>query len=484
MQLFRRDAGQRREDLSPTTDDEVRAVRAGAQPRPNETAAMAGPRDGAPGSTIAERDADCVDAVRTAALRMKGSADDYDDLLDRINGARVVLLGEASHGTHEFYRIRAELTKRLVTEKNFRIVAAEADWPDAYRVNRYVRGRSGDADAAEALADFARFPTWMWRNADALDFIGWLREHNDRIAEDGHRAGFYGLDLYSLSSSIEAVLRYLDAVDPAAASRARERYACFDHFGTDSQSYGLAAGLGLASSCENEVIAQLADLRRQAAEHPGAAPLETDERFFAEQNALVVKNAEEYYRTMFQGRVSSWNLRDRHMMQTLRALLAHAGTERGGGKAVVWAHNSHLGDARATDMSGAGELNLGQLVREELGAEAFSIGFTTYEGTVTAASEWDHSYEAILHGAGLERFMLMLGDQTEAVRQLRSRRLERAIGVIYRPQTERLSHYMEASLPEQFDVVIHVDKTRALEPMEHAAGWQGGEVPETYPSTL
>jgi erythromycin esterase-like protein len=440
---------------------------------------------------------DLVGHIRRAAVRLGGAPSDYDALLERVDDARLVLIGEASHGTHDFYRERAELTKRLIAEKGFIAVAAEADWPDTYRINRYVRGETQDRLAIDCFADFERFPGWMWRNTDVVDFVGWLREHNDALPSDRIRAGFYGLDLYSLNASREAVIAYLDRADPAAAGRARQRYACFDHFGEDSQAYGYAARFELAPSCEEAVVAQLLDLRRHAAEFSGAGPLVEDEAFFAEQNALVVKNAEEYYRSMFRGQVSSWNLRDGHMMATLEALTAHLDRRVTRSKIVVWAHNSHLGDARATEVGAAGELNLGQLVRQRYGAEAMLIGFSTFEGTVTAASEWGgpaerkrvraalpNSYEALLHSTGLPRFLLMLGDDNEAVAGLRSPRLERAIGVIYRPETERISHYFEARLPEQFDAIIHLDQTRAVEPLEVTAGRRRGEVPETYPSAL
>ncbi|HEX3695535.1 MAG TPA: erythromycin esterase family protein [Polyangia bacterium] len=486
--------GQWYEDFTPTTDDEVRAALGSGNDPTRPTTRSRNPPT--PGTSV-EREAACADAVRKYAIRLRGEASDYDEILQRLSGARVVLIGEASHGTHEFYRARAELTQRLITEKGFRLVAAEADWPDAYRVNRYLRGQSDDADGTQALGGFVRFPAWMWRNADVLDFIGWLRDHNDQLANQQDRAGFYGLDLYSLFGSIQAVLGYLEKVDPPAAARARGRYACFDHFGADSQQYGFQVGLGITPTCEDQVLAQLADLRRQAVELPGAAPMDEDERFFAEQNARVVFNAEAYYRAMFRGRVSSWNLRDRHMMETLQALLGHFGRTDRPPKAVIWAHNSHLGDARATDMGRAGEFNLGQLARQEYGSEGFSIGFTTHEGTVTAAADWDqpaerkrvrpalpHSYEAVLHATGLDRFLLMLNDNNEAVTQLQPRRLERAIGVIYRPETERVSHYFEASLPRQFDAVIHIDHTSAVEPLERTGTWQSGDVPETFPSAV
>src|SRR3989442_6439601 len=299
------------------------------------------------------------DAVRANAQPLTGARSDYDQLLKLIGDASFVLIGEASHGTHEFYRERAQITKRLIEEKGFAAVAVEADWPDAYRVNRNVQGRSSDADANEALSDFKRLPTWMWRNADVLDFVGWLRAHNDSVKQQPEKAGFYGLDLYSLNTSIEAVLKYLNNIDPAAARRARERYSCFDHFGDDSQAYGYAAGFGLAETCEKEVVDQLVDLRRRAANYARRDGfVAEDEFFFAEQNARVVKGAEEYYRSMFRGRVSSWNLRDRHMAETLHALVAHLERQGQPAKVVVWAHNSHIGDARATDMGKAGDVEL------------------------------------------------------------------------------------------------------------------------------
>jgi erythromycin esterase-like protein len=294
------------------------------------------------------------------------------------------------------------------------------------------------------------------------------------------------------------VLAYLDKVDPEAAQRARYRYACFDHFGEDPQAYGYAASFDFSASCEGEVISQLVELRRRAAEYATRdGRVAADEYFYAEQNARLVKNAEEYYCSMFQGRISSWNLRDRHMAETLEALVAHLETQAQPPKVVVWAHNSHLGDARATQMGDAGELNLGQLVRERYGDEAVLIGFTTYHGTVTAASTWggpaEHkrvrpalrdSYEALFHDLGLPRVLLILGNGDGALRELRQPRLERAIGVIYLPETERISHYFEARLTDQFDAVLHFDDTRAVEPMERTAEWERGRLPETFPSGI
>ena len=424
---------------------------------------------------------------------LRGAAQDFDPLIELAEDARIVLIGEATHGTHEFYRQRAQLTKRLILEKGFVAVAAEADWPDAYRVNRYVRGIGHDSEAEESLRGFKRFPAWMWRNADVLDFVGWLREHNDEL-DASEKVGFYGLDLYSLHASIEAVLQYLEKTDPEAAKRARYRYACFEHFGEDPQAYGYAASFGLSPNCEREVIEQLLEMRdrrRDLLKRDGLAV--EDELFEAEQNARVVKNAEEYYRAMFLGRVSSWNLRDTHMADTLDALLAHLDRRVGKAKVVVWAHNSHVGDARATQMGEAGELNIGQLARERHPGEARLIGFSTYHGTVTAASDWGGpaerkrirpalpgSYEELFHQAGTPAFLLVLRDLGEAG-ALREPRLQRAIGVIYLPETERASHYFHARLPEQFDAILHIDKTRALEPLERTSEWERGELPETYP---
>jgi erythromycin esterase-like protein len=438
--------------------------------------------------------------VAAAAMPLVGAPADFDPLVALVGNARFVLIGEASHGTHEFYRIRAEITKRLIREKGFQAVAVEADWPDAYRVNRYVRGRPGDADAVDALGGFQRFPQWMWRNADVADFVGWLREHNDSLPADASRVGFYGLDIYSLHASMQAVLSYLRIADPEAAHRAEQRYACFDHFGDDPQAYGYAASLGLGPTCEREVISQLVELRSAAAEYARRdGRLAPDDLFFAEQNAKVVASAEQYYRAMFQSRVGSWNLRDQHMAETLASLAGFLGSPAGRARIVVWAHNSHLGDARATELGRQGELNLGQLARERFGADTVLVGFTTYSGTVSAASDWDGhverkrvrpalpgSYEELFHACGIPNFFLDLRAPTAGRTALDTPRLERAIGVIYRPETERLSHYFGTRLTQQFDAVLHYDHTRAVEPLESTPVWLKGEaeLPETYPSAL
>jgi erythromycin esterase-like protein len=438
------------------------------------------------------------EAIAESAHRLPGASDDYEPLFRLIGNARFVLLGEATHGTHDFYAERARITRALIERFGFSAVAVEADWPDAYRINRYVRGQNTDRNGRDALGGFARFPTWMWRNTDVLTFVEWLRTYNDVQRSD--KVGFYGLDLYSLYTSIDAVLRYLQQADPEAARLARKRYGCFDHFDRDSERYAYAAGFGASQSCEDEVVAQLAEMLRS-----GTAAIErteedaTDEHFYALQNARLVKNAEEYYRTMFRGRVSSWNLRDRHMAQTLEALDAYL-SRVGPAKIVVWEHNSHIGDARATQMGAIGEWTLGQLVREHNDAESVLIGFTTHHGTVIAASDWGgpaerkrvrpalpESYEDLFHRAGIERFLLPLRSDNPAVRGLHAARLERAIGVIYLPETERASHYFNATLPRQFDAVIHCDETSALEPLEgvdKVSQDPSHEAPEAYPTGL
>jgi len=440
-----------------------------------------------------QRSPDVASAVRNCARALSGDAADYAALLVLIGDARFALLGEASHGTHEFYQERAEITKRLIIEKGFTAVAVEADWPDAYRVNRYVRGVSEEPDANAALSGFKRFPAWMWRNTVVLDFVKWLRAYNDTLPPP-KQVGFYGIDLYSLFTSIEEVLRYLEQADPDAAKRARYRYSCFDHFGENTQAYGYAAAFGLDKSCEDQVVAQLLELTRQACAHVQQSADE-DEFFYAQQNARLVKNAEEYYRTMFRGRVSSWNLRDSHMVETLQALDTHLARRGERPRIAVWAHNSHLGDASATEMGKQGEWNVGQLMREHYGREAVLLGFSTHRGTVTAASDWGGaaerkhvrpglpgSYEDVFHEVGMKCFLLPLRNNAQLSVPLNSPRLQRAIGVIFLPDTERLSHYFNTRLMEQFDTMIHFDETRALEPLERNSEWITAEAPETYPS--
>ena len=408
-----------------------------------------------------------------------------DSLLGRMARARVVLLGEATHGTSEFYRMRARITRELISRHGFNIVAVEADWPDAARIDRYVRHLP---PSSSPWKPFARFPTWMWRNEEVRLFAEWLRQKNATINDPERRAGFYGLDLYSLFTSADAVIRYLVTVDPSAARVARERYGALTPWQHDPAAYGRAVMTGHFESCEEEVVKVLVDLLARRLEYSSR----DGERFLdGAQNATVVANAERYYRAMYRGNVESWNLRDQHMFDTLSALLAfHGPTAR----AVVWAHNSHLGDASATEMGAHGEHNAGQLCRSAFGPEAYLVGFGTDHGTVVAASAWDephqiravrpadvHSYEGICHESGVPAFLLPLREpRREVLRDdLMRPRLERAIGVIYRPETELQSHYFLASLPRQFDEWIWFDETTALHPLGAGAAEQG--LPATYP---
>ena len=410
-------------------------------------------------------------------------AADLNPLMERMGSARVVLLGEATHGTSEFYRMRERITRDLIVRKGFRFVAIEADWPDAARVDHYVRHFQYPPSEWTA---FARFPVWMWRNAEVRDFVSWLRKHNGTV-EKGNRVAFHGLDLYSLYDLIRSVLNYLEEVDPELAKVARERYGCLTPWQRDPATYGHAALTGSYPTCEPHVVRTLTDLlakRRVYAEHDG-------ERFLdAEQNARLVANAERYYRIMYYGSRASWNLRDNHMFETLKNLLTFHGADS---KAVVWAHNSHVGNAGATEMAARGEYNIGQLCRREFGEQAYLIGFGTHSGTVAAASEWGgpmeiktvrpalpNSYEQLCHATGLARFMLGLRGRGDLCGPagLGKERLERAIGVIYRPETEMASHYFRANLPQQFDEYVWFDNTRAVTPLdtEEVKG-----LPDTYP---
>ncbi|WP_017720484.1 erythromycin esterase family protein [Kamptonema formosum] len=436
-----------------------------------------------------------TDAVRSAALRLTGAASDWDSLMELIGDARFVLLGAASHGTHEFYHARAEITKRLIQEKGFAAVAVEADWPDAYRVNRFVRG-AGET-SIEALDGFERSGAWMWRNVDVLDFIGWLREYNDALPAGAPAAGFYGLDLYSLSASIQEVLNYLDRVDPTSAKRARQRYSCLGHVSEKNPLCKDAFGFNFSESCQKELVKQLVELQRRAGEYKQRdSRLAEDEFFYAEQNARLVKNAEQYYRSMFGGRASSWNLREHHMAETLDVLVAHLDRQGRAAKIAVWAHNSHLGDARATEMGDLDEFNVGELVRQRYKGDAVLVGLTANTGTVTAAAGWGgpagrvrvppalpDSYEALFHETGIPSFLLPLHDDPIAA-GLRPRRMERAIGAVYDPEMELVSNYFYASLSHQFDAVVYFDVARAVEPVETAGESQTDGVPQTFPSSL
>ncbi|APA98349.1 erythromycin esterase family protein [Nocardia seriolae] len=465
-------------NFAQTTDDEVRRLLT------TPTVGAARPAE------------DPARVLRSAALAAPGGVPPESALAELIGDARFVLIGESSHGTQEFYAARAAITSWLISEHGFCAVAAEADWPDAYRVDRYVRGLGDDESPTHALSGFERFPAWMWRNTVVREFIEWLCLHNDgQRRRDEPGAGFYGLDLYSMHRSMQRVIDYLEQADPAAAQRAKRRYACFDRTSDDDgQAYGFAAAFGAGASCQAEVVRQLVDLQRNTA----LTEIQDGEAHFdALRNASTVRDAEAYYRAMFGDRVSSWNLRDEHMADTLDALARHLDRPGAPARIVVWAHNSHLGDARATEMAADGQLSLGQLIRERHGNQCRSIGFTTAQGEVTAASRWGgdaerkrvrpplpSSIEELLHDTGMPALFLRTDRPDNVGEILRTPRLERAIGVIYQPTTERQSHYFHTRAADRYDAIIHIDETTALEPLSPGSRWIAGTTPETYPTGL
>ena len=427
--------------------------------------------------------------VRSAAEPLPDIDDErFGAMFDRFGDARVVLLGEASHGTSEFYRARAAISRRLIEHHGFSIVAVEADWPDAATVDRYVRHRRPRAGEERA---FERFPTWMWRNAEVDAFIRWLRRHNEQ-GQYERMAGFYGLDLYNLGASMRAVIDFLRQEDPELGALAAKRYGCLEPWADNPAAYGrhaLDEGYG---RCEVGVLQMLTELLQRRFD---CLSEECDEWLDAAANARLIKNAEAYYRVMYYGSAESWNLRDTHMFETLEQLLQAKGPH---GKAIVWAHNSHIGDARFTDMGmRRGELNIGQLCKQRFDAKARTIGFGTHTGTVAAADDWDEpmrikrvrpslpgSYEEMCHESGVRRFLLDLreGEVGRSIRETLSEpHLERFIGVIYRPETERQSHYSEAVLPKQFDAWVWFDETTAVTPLP---GEQRPGEDETYPFGL
>lgn len=421
--------------------------------------------------TRIDNETSVVKLISEAAHPLTGNERDYDPLMELIGDARFVMLGEATHGTHEFYRERARISRRLIEEQGFDAVVLEADWTDVNRVNQYIQGEGKDNNAGKSLSDFMRFPRWMWRNTDFRDFVSSLKTINKNSANT-NRAHIYGMDLYGLSNSMRAVINYLKQADPEAERRARKRYSCFSRFREQPQLYGLEVVNKTTRSCQKDVQQQFDELLRLTT-MPEIN--KTDELFNAIQNARVVKNAEAYYRAIYQRNISSWNLRDQHMAETLEAIASHHETKSGKpAKIVVWAHNSHQGDARMTERAQVGEHNVGQLIRQRYGDDSVLVGFTTYTGYVRAAREWggyderrkvrpalEGSYSGLFHKTGIPNFLLVLrgGKVSEA---LASNRLERAIGVIYLPQTERTSHYFYAKLSKQFDAVIHFDVTTAV----------------------
>jgi erythromycin esterase-like protein len=434
--------------------------------------------DGGPTSVLAPEDQAAMELVRAAAIPITGAATDYDSLMALIGDARFVLLGEATHGTQEFYRERARITQRLIQEKGFSAIVVEGEWPDAEGVHRWIRGeRAGTAEAA--LAGFQTdFPEWMWANTEIRDLAVWLRQHN-AARPAGDRVGFYGMDVYSLFESADSVVAYLRRVDGAAAEQARQRYACFDGYGDDPQRYGAAASSQPGRSCRGDAEAQVAEMeRRYAARARGGDPRAEDDLFGALQNARAVQGGETYFRVLYEGGARSWNERDGHMARTLENLVGHLESRGQTPKVVVWAHNTHAGDARLTEMGEGGELNVGQLMRQRYDGQSVLVGFTTYEGTVLAADEWDapgrvrtlnpalpESYSALFHHTGIPAFLLTFRGREPLGAALGEPRLERAVGVVYAPRTERQSHYFTARMSQQFDAVIHVDRSTALTPL-------------------
>jgi erythromycin esterase len=421
--------------------------------------------------------------------RPLAASSDLDALLDAIGDARFVLLGEASHGTSEFYTWRTEISKRLVNERGFSFIAVEGDWPDCYRVNRYAKGLPDSGQSAEGvLHAFERWPTWMWANREVVELTEWLRQHNERVPSD-RRVGFYGLDVYSLWDSMHAVIGYLRRVDPALASLARQAYSCFEPYAEDAQEYARATAL-VPLSCEHEVVEVLRELRANAPSYRGDGD---DGYFNAEQNALVAKNAELYYRTMVRGGPSSWNVRDRHMVETLDRLMQHHGPKA---KAIVWEHNTHIGDARFTDMTRAGMVNVGQLVRQgTTPSDVRLVGFGTHRGTVIASDEWGApmermavptakpgSFEETLFDAGVgDSLLLFDGSDDGGIPGLHEPIGHRAIGVVYDPHKERWGNYVPSIVPRRYDAFMYFEETRAVDPLHMTVRFDG-EAPETYPS--
>jgi erythromycin esterase-like protein len=419
---------------------------------------------------------------------LRGSAD-LDPLIKQIGNARYVLLGEASHGTSEYYTWRTHISRRLITEKNFSFIAVEGDWPDCYRVNHYVKHFPEEASdrARDVLHAFNRWPTWMWANHEIIELAEWLRRYN-KDSEAEHKVGFFGLDVYSLWESLYAILAYLQKTDPAALALAWQALRCFEPYGEDVQEYARATRF-VPNSCEEEVVTLLRELRNKPAEFRGDGG---ESHFVAEQNAQVLKNAEAYYRAMVRGGPESWNIRDRHMTETLERLMKHHGD---GAKAIVWEHNTHIGDARFTEMADQGEITIGQLMRERHGQDGVVlVGFGSYQGSVIAGREWEApmermrvppaqngSWEDVLHraGAGDKLLPFANADQTSEMLQPRG---HRAIGVVYHPEFEQYGNYVPSVLPRRYDAFLFLDKTHALHPLHEITPGEAGEVPQTYPS--
>ena len=423
---------------------------------------------------------------------------DFEKLIEVLKNHKIIMLGESTHGTHEFYKARIELTKELIKNHKITAITLEGDWPSVYKINKYVQGSSPKDTAFSSLSSIDQFPLWMWRNKDFLEFVIWLYEHNTQL-EQKNRIGIFGLDLYSLHKSALEVIKYLEKVDPKESELAKQRYNCFDKFGFDMQNYGYLTTQNLAPDCQKEIVEQLVSLQEKSHEYlKDDGFVKQEELFCAEQNSIVVKNAETYYKSLFFGGSNiSWNIRDSHMMNTLKFLYDHQKNQAKDPKIIVWAHNSHIGDCRATQFADDGQINIGQLAREYFGNKVFLLGFMTYQGTVSAASEWgaqverkivrpgiSESYEKLFHELArpeqsrrADTDLLIFSDKLSELDPM----LQRAIGVIYKPETERFSHYFLTDLKKQFNALIYYDYTIAVEPLEKTAEWEKGEMPATYP---
>lgn len=442
-----------------------------------------------------------VKSISLAALPLRHpTSTDYSQLLKAIGDAEIVMIGEASHGTHDFYAHRAEISKQLIEQKGFNFIVTEADWPDAYRVNRFVRSgrRNNDQTAEESLSDFKRFPLWMWRNTVVRDFIEWLRNYNDQFEDQKNKCGYYGMDLYSFWTSMDEVVKYLEKVSPKDAEKTKKRYANFDRFQGNEQAYGYASAIG-RKSYEKEVVSILTDLQRKGPEYMSSHGgfINGEELFYATENARLVKNAEEYYRLTYVPGTRTWNLRDSHMVECVLHLREHLAKEGKTPKGIIWAHNSHLGDARATESFRRGEWNVGQLLRERLGMDkTFIVGFNSFKGSVTAAHQWDSPAKFMKVRNGLwnswEHFFHLASEQmsskdyylilrslskdvnvpSDLIKALAARRIQRYIGVIYRPESEKASHYSWSDITQQYDALLYIDSTDAIEPLDPPAKWK------------
>ncbi|TYA09921.1 erythromycin esterase family protein [Paenibacillus faecis] len=421
------------------------------------------------------QDAPTVEQLRSRILRYR-NPEDLRPIVQAARRARVVLLGEASHGTSEFYTTRAELTKRLIAESDIRFIAVEGDWPSCFELNKYVKDlEDNEANSArEAMEAFNRWPSWMWANREVEEFAEWLRAYNlQRSTRE--RIGFYGLDLYSLWESMQQIIGYLQRTGSPLLEQALHAFACFEPYGEDSQSYGISAGL-LGESCEEEVIRLLQEIRtsdRGSGGHQSHRGGEAE--LSAELNALVAADAEHYYRTMVRGGPESWNVRDRHMVHALKKLLDFHGSDA---HAVIWEHNTHIGDARATDMAEDGMVNVGQLVREQyLKHDTFSVGFGTHHGEVLAGSAWGApvevmtvppamkgSWEDLLAQAGEGEDLLLLFTEEHSREAIPELVGHRAIGVVYDPRHER-GNYVPSDIAARYDAFIYLHETHALHPL-------------------